>query len=78
MHLLLITLDIYLPHQQQGDMIHPAELCTKTGERVMAVMRTKQPDACLQTMASLETYPDRAPELNPVEITNETVTEVAR
>ena len=40
-------------------------------------MRTKRPDARPLATASLETYMHRPPDLVPVEITNNTVTEVA-
>ena len=43
----------------------------------MEVMRTKHPEARPPTAASLDSYPDRPPELVPVDITNETVTLVA-
>ena len=42
----------------------------------MEVLRNKHPEACPLTTASLDTYPDRPPELVPVEITNNMVTEV--
>ena len=57
-------------------MLKPTKLCTETGERVMEVLHTKQPDACSPTTSSLDTYPERPPELLPVDITNGMVTEV--
>ena len=58
-------------------MLQPAELFTKTGEMVMEVLRTKHPETCPPTAASLYMYPDRPTELVPLDITNYRVTEVA-
>ena len=58
-------------------MIYPVEWCTKADERVMEVLRTKHPEACPPTEASLDSYPDRPPDLVHVDITNNTVAEVA-
>ena len=62
--------------QDTGGVLQPEELCTKTGERVMDVLRTKHPDARPPTAASLDTYPDHQPELVPVDITSDMVMEV--
>ena len=43
----------------------------------MEVLRTKNPDAHPPTADSLDTYPDLLTELVPVDITSNTVTEVA-
>ena len=61
---------------ETGGMLQPADMFTKTGERVMEVLCTTHPDALPPTAASLDTYPDLPPELVPLEITNYTVTEV--
>ena len=42
----------------------------------MEVLRTKHPEARTPTVASLDYYPGRPPELTPVGITNDTVTVV--
>ena len=47
------------------------------GERVIEVLYTMRPDAWTSTAASLELYPDRPPEIVPIDITDETVTAVA-
>ena len=47
------------------------------GDRVMEVLRAKHLEARKLTTASLDSYPDRPLELTPVDITNDTVTEVA-
>ena len=65
-----------ITERDTGGVLYPIELCTKTGERVMEVLRTKHPEACPPTAASLELYPDRRPEIVPVDITDYTVTEV--
>ena len=43
----------------------------------MEVLHTKHSKACTPTADSLDSYPDIPPELVPVEINDETVTEVA-
>ena len=58
-------------------MLQPAERCTKTGEKVMEVLRTKRPEARPPIAASLDLYQDLPPEIVPVDITDNTVTEVA-
>ena len=55
----------------------PEETCTKTGERVMEVLCTKNPYARLPSMERLDAYPDNPPEIVPVYITDDVVTAVA-
>ena len=43
----------------------------------MEVLRAKHPEVRTPTAASLDSYPDRPPELTPVDITDDTVTAVA-
>ena len=43
----------------------------------MEVLCTKHPEARPPTAASMDSYPDRPPELVPVDSTNDTVTAVA-
>ena len=62
---------------ETGGVLQAGERCTKTGDRVMEVLRAKHPESRTQTAASLYSYPDRPPELVPVEITDDTVTAVA-
>ena len=50
--------------------------CTKTGDRVMEVLRSKQPEARTPTAASLDSYPNRPLELIPGDIIDNTVTAV--
>ena len=42
----------------------------------MEVLRAKHPEAQTPTAASLDSYPDRPPDLTPVDITDDTVTAV--
>ena len=49
----------------------------KTRERVMEVLRTKRLKACPPTVASLDLYTYRPPEIVPIDITDNTVTAVA-
>ena len=58
-------------------MLQPAQMCNKTGERVMKVLHTKHLDEHPLPVASIDTYPDRPPDIVPVDITDDTVTEVA-
>ena len=66
-----------ITEQSTGGVLQPAELCNKTGERLMEVLCTKHSEAYPPTAASLDTYPDRPPEFVPVDITDDTVTEMA-
>ena len=50
-------------------VLQPGDRCTKTGDRVMEVLRAKHPEARTLTAAILDSYPDRPPELTPVDIT---------
>ena len=64
-------------YRDKGGVLQPAEQCTKTGGTVMEVLRTKRLEFRPPTSDSLELYPDRPPELVPVDVTNNTVTVVA-
>ena len=66
-----------ITERETGGVLKLAELCTKIRERVMEVLQTKHLDERPPTAASLDTYPDRQPEIVPVYITNDTVTAVA-
>ena len=66
----------WITKQDTGGVLQPGDRCTKTGDRVMEVLRAKHPEARTPTAVSLESYPDRPPELTPVDITNDTVTAV--
>ena len=59
-------------------VLQSGDRCTKTGDRVMEVLRIKHPEARTPTASSLESYPGRPPELTTVDITKDTVTAVAR
>ena len=67
----------WITERETDGVLQPGDRCTKTGERVMEVLRTKHPEAWTPTLASLDSYPGRLPELTPVEITKDTVTAVA-
>ena len=43
----------------------------------MEVLHTKHPEACPPTAAILDSYPNRPPDIFPVDITNDKVTAVA-
>ena len=58
-------------------MLQPEERCTKTGERVMEVLCNKYPEARPPPATSMDSYPDRPPEIVPVNITDDTATAVA-
>ena len=59
----------WITERDKGRLLQPEELCKKTGERVMEVLRTKHPDVCTLSAASLDTYTDQPPEIIPVDIT---------
>ena len=61
----------------EGGVLLPEEKCTKTGERVMEVLRTKHPDARPPSVASLDAYPNNPPEMVSVVITDNVVAVVA-
>ena len=67
----------WITERETGRILQPGEWCTKTGDPVMDVLRSKQPEARTPTAASLDLYPDRPPELTPVDITDDMVTAVA-
>ena len=67
----------WITEQETWGMLHPPELCTKTGERLMKVLRTKHTDARPPTAASMESCTDHPPDIFLVDITDDTVTEVA-
>ena len=43
----------WITERETGGVLHPRERCTKTGKRVMEVLRTEHPEARTQTAASL-------------------------
>ena len=45
--------------QEMGGVLQNEELCTKTRERLMEVLRIKHPEVRPPTASSLDTYPDR-------------------
>ena len=67
----------WITKREKGGVLQPDDHCTKTGERVMEVLRTKHPDARPLLAASLDVYPNNPPEMVPVDITDDVVSEVA-
>ena len=67
----------WITEHEKGGVLQPEEICTKTGERVMEVLRIRHPDALSLSASSLYTYLDQPLELVPLEITEDTVTELA-
>ena len=61
---------------KKGGVLQPDDHCTKAGERVMEVLRTKHPDARPPSAASLDIYPKNQPEMVPVDITYDVVSAV--
>ena len=49
----------WIMEREKGGVLLPEEHCTETGERVMEVLRTKHPEACPPSAASLNTYTDK-------------------
>ena len=67
----------WITERETGGVLQPGDRCTKTGDRVMEVLRTKHPEARTPTVASLNHYKGRPLELTPVDTTKETETAVA-
>ena len=67
----------WITERDTGGVLQTGERCTKTGDRVMDVLRSRYPEAQKPTAASLYLYPDRPPEMTPVDIMADTVTAVA-
>ena len=63
--------------RETGGVLQPGVRCTKTGDRVLEVIRTKHLEARTPTAASLDSYMGRPSELTPVDFTEGTVTAVA-
>ena len=53
---------------EMSGVLQPGDRCTKTGDRVMEMLRAKHLEAKTPTEASLELYPDHPLELTPVDI----------
>ena len=67
----------WISERETVGVLQPGDQCTKTGYQVMEVLRDKHPEARTPTVANLDSYHDRPPELTPVDITDNTVTAVA-
>ena len=67
----------WITKQEKRGVLLTEDNCTKTGEQVMEVLRTKHPDACPPLAAYLDAYPNNPPEMVPVDITNDVVSAVA-
>ena len=72
----LQTVVWWITERETRGVLQPAERCTKTGNRVMEVLRTKHPEALSPTAAKLDSYLDRPTDIFPVDITNDMVTAV--
>ena len=59
----------WITKQETGGFLQPGDRCTKTGDQVMEVLRAKHLESRTPTAASLDSYPDRPPEITPVDIT---------
>ena len=73
----LRTVVRWITERETGGVLQPGYRCTKTGNRVMEVLRTKHPEARTPTAASLDSYLSCPPSLTMVDITEDTVTAVA-
>ena len=47
--------------REMGGVLQPGDRCTKTGDRVMEVLRAKHLEARTPTAAIMDSYPDRPP-----------------
>ena len=64
----------WITERETGGVLQPADWCTKTGDQVMKVLRAKHLETRTPTVASLDSYSERPPEITPVDITDNTVT----
>ena len=76
LHVKLLTAVRWIIEREMGGVLQPGDWCTKTGDQVMELLRTKHPETRTLTAASLDSYPGRPPELTPVDITKDMVTAV--
>ena len=52
----------WITERGMGGVLHPEEHYTKSGKRVMEVLRTKNPDARPPSLAILDSYKGQSPE----------------
>ena len=64
----------WITKRDTGGVLQTGDWCTKTGDQVMEVLRSKHPEARTPTAASLDSYPNRPLELTQVDIADDTVT----
>ena len=55
----------WITEREMGGALQPGDQFTKTGVRVMEVLRSKHPDALTPTAESLESYLDRPRSYHP-------------
>jgi hypothetical protein len=67
----------WLTEREKGGVLLPDDLDSKTNEPVIDVLRSKHPDARVPDVSVLEAY-EILPDLQDVDITEETVEQVAR
>ena len=67
----------WITERETSGVLQPGDQCTKTGDQVMEVLRSKHLEAQTPGAANLDSYPGHPPELTPVDITEDTVTAVA-
>ena len=67
----------WITERETGRVLQPGDRCTKTGDRVTEAFQSKHPEDRTPITASLDSYPDRPPDLTKVDINNDTVTVVA-
>ena len=56
----------WITERETGGVLQPGDQCTKIRNRVMEVLHAKHPEDRTPTVASLDLYPNRPPELTPV------------
>ena len=67
----------WITKREKGGVLQPGDQCTEMGDQVMEVLSTKHPEDWTPTTESLDSYPDRSPEITPMDITKDTVMMVA-
>ena len=67
----------WITERETGVMLKSEEHFTKSGDRLMEMLRTKHQDTCPLSSPILDSYTGQPLELVPVEIAEDTVTEIA-
>ena len=68
----------WIAERDKDEDLQPGNSCSNPRKPVLNVFWSKHPEACASSTTSLDAYPGQSPELVPVNLTKDTVLEVAR